>query len=226
MKNTENKPEPLALRQKEAYSNRVCELVKTLVSSYYELPITAYDSKSRKRQVIKMKQATVYFIRQLLPKATLNYIGSQMQYDHATVLHCLKCISNLQQTDRETQMDIQALQKNIELETDSVRLDGNISREYHYISLDVCNSYKFEDTRGIVLSNFDVAQLKEFETFIATYYKLHPTRYTHKKTGLFIIDKNKDYTNNPNKPPTKTLLEIINTDNEPNILQTIVDNKI
>lgn len=187
----EKKPQIEALFQKEAYSNRICELVKMIVSSYYQLPISAYDSKSRKRQVIKMKQSSVYFIRKLLPKATLIYIGSQMKYDHATVLHCLKCISNLLETDVETRVDIQQLQKNLEIETDSFRIDGNANKEYHYINLDECSSFKFDDKRGVVLSNFDETQLKEFETFINDFYKLQPERYNHKNTGLFIVEKKK-----------------------------------
>lgn len=215
----QEKPSIEAMCQKEAYSNQICDLVKTLVSSYYELPLTAYQSKSRKRQVIKMKQASVYFMRKLLPKATLLYIGRQMQYDHATVLHCLKCISNLLETDRETRMDIQSLGKNIELQTDLVRLDGKINEDYHYINLDICDSFKLPDSRGIVLSNFSDEQVLEFEKFLESFYQIAPERHTHTNTGLFIIEKNKII------DEEKTLLNIINTDGEPNTIEQILDKK-
>lgn len=233
----QEKPTIEAIYQKEAYSNKICELVKTLVSTYYELPISAFNSKSRQRQVIKMKQASVYFMRRLLPKTTLLYIGQQMQYDHATVIHCLKCISNLLETDKETRMDIQALSKNIELQTNLVSLDGNINSDYHYINLDVCDSFKFNDGRGIVLSNWNDLEIREFEIFMEQFYEQKPERHPHTNTGLFIIKKRilpkgaendamVKFIESPKETPeTKTLLEVINTDGEPNILNDIVDNK-
>jgi hypothetical protein len=227
------KPTIEAIYQKEAYSNKICELVKTLVSTYYELPISAFNSKSRQRQVIKMKQASVYFIRKLLPKTTLIYIGQQMQYDHATVIHCLKCISNLLETDKETRMDIQALSKNIELQTDFVSPDGNINSDYHYINLDVCDSFKFKDGRGLVLSNWNDLEIKEFEMFMEQFYEQNPERHAHANTGLFIIKKkilkeseNEDIVNFIEKSKEKTLLDVIDTTDEPNILNEIVDKKI
>ena len=166
-----------------------------------------------------MKQASVYFMRKLLPKATLLYIGRQMQYDHATVLHCVKVINNLLETDKETRMDIQALSKNIELETDLIRLDGKVNSEYHFINLDNCTSFKLPDSRGIVLSNFDDDQINEFKAFIQSFYKHKPEPHTHINTGLFIIEKNKTI----ESEESKNLINIIDTENEPNTIEQILD---
>lgn len=176
--------------EKEAYANRISTLVKEVVSCYYNLPITAFQSKSRVRQVIKMKQTSVYFMKKFLPKATLIYIGKQMSYDHATVLHCLKQINNLLETDKETKQDIENIARAIEIEQDTIKLDGDLRKEYYYVNLGKCSSIKLEDGRGVVLSGYTEEQASVFLEMLNKFYKENLEIRNHSNTGLFILEKN------------------------------------
>ena len=93
------------INESSAYSSRVAEMVKIVVCNYYNLPITIFQSKSRKREVIICKQTVVYFLRKQLPKATLKHIGAETGYDHASVIHCLKTTQNLIDIDKQTAVE-------------------------------------------------------------------------------------------------------------------------
>lgn len=181
--------------ENNAYALRICDLVRTVVAGYYDLPITAFNSKSRKRPVVKMKQASVYFIRQALPKATLQYIGQQVgSYDHATVLHCLKTIKNLMETDRETKNEIEQIASKLQLQKDAIRLDGDIEKEYYYINLGSCTSIKLPNGKAIVLTGYSQVELDVFMKVngLSTNSganKVEPMQHTN--TNLFILQKKK-----------------------------------
>lgn len=174
-----------------AYSKRVCDMIKNIVCNYYELPISVFSGRSRKRVVIKAKQSSVYFIRKALPKATLLQIGKEMDYDHSTVLHCIKTINNLLETDKETQADISAMERTLQLERDAVTLQGDIERDYYYINMADCISVKLPDRKAIVLSRFTQEEaLFMLQDSIFLKGQI-PSPVEHKNTGLFILQKNK-----------------------------------
>lgn len=173
-----------------AYADKVSMLVKEVVSSYYDMPMTAFQSRSRLRQVIRMKQTCVYFIKKFLPKATLSYIGQQTNYDHCTVIYSIKQVENLYEFNKETKRDIDTLKQVIEIEQDNLRLGGNLKDEYYYINLNECYSAKFLDGKAVVLEGFDEKQAQDFIGKINMLYEQELKLREHKKTGVFILEKN------------------------------------
>jgi hypothetical protein len=173
----------------DTYSEKICQLVKTIISGYYELPIDSYESKSRVRQVVKLKQASVYFMRKLLPQATLNYIGGQMRYDHATVLHCLKVVNNLLLTDKATQEDVRLIGGMLQLKQDAIVLGGKIDENYYYVGLDKCSSVKLPNGQGIVFSGMLPNQVDAIKDILAKHYNVPLDVRKHVGTGLFILEK-------------------------------------
>jgi hypothetical protein len=172
-----------------AYADRVSTLVKEVVSSYYDMPMTAFQTRSRLRQVIRMKQTCVYFIKKFLPKATLSYIGQQTNYDHCTVIYSIKQVENLYEFNKETKRDIDALKQVIEIEQDRLRLDGNLKDEYYYINLNDCFSAKFFNGKGLVLEGFDEKEAQDFIGKINLLYEEELKLREHKRTGVFILEK-------------------------------------
>lgn len=170
-----------------SYSDKVIDLIKTVVAGYYETPITAYKSRSRKRNVITIKQVSVYFIRKFLPKLTLSYIGEQMGYNHATVLHCVKSINNLVETDKQTRIDIDNISKNLKMQDDVSLVESDIN-DYYYINLSTCHSLKLPDEKDMVLVGWSE---REVETLIDLmgYNKRNIKQNRHKNTGLFLLEK-------------------------------------
>jgi chromosomal replication initiation ATPase DnaA len=69
--------------------------------------VTDFLSSSRKRYLVEARQWVCYYFtdycrRMHLSKPTLGYIGEQLgDKDHATVLHGIKVVQNLLDTDRK-----------------------------------------------------------------------------------------------------------------------------
>ncbi len=175
------------INESSAYSSRVAEMVKIVVCNYYNLPITIFQSKSRKREVIICKQTVVYFLRKQLPKATLKHIGAETGYDHASVIHCLKTTQNLIDIDKKTEYDIREMGKVLSMNQDALTLE-DISEKYYFVNMDDCISLKMPDGRAIILVGYNmddagmfVAENKE------TLNKVLPVQ--HNNTKLFILEK-------------------------------------
>ena len=138
---------------------------------------------------MKLKQTSVYFMRKLLPKATLNYIGSQMGYDHATVLHSLKVINNLLLTDKSTQEDVRLIDAMLQIKQDSIMLGGNINNNYYFVGLDKCDSVKLPNGQSIVFSGMLPKQVDAIVGLLNTHYNAPLEVKKHLNTGLFILEK-------------------------------------
>jgi hypothetical protein len=175
------------INESSAYSSRIAEMVKIVVCNYYNLPITIFQSKSRKREVIICKQTVVYFLRKQLPKATLKHIGTETNYDHATVLHCLKTTQNLIDTDPKTEYDIREMGKVLSMNQDALTLE-DISEMYYFVNMDDCISIKMADGKSMVLVGYN---MDEASLIVAN----NPENMVgvlpvpHKNTKLFILEK-------------------------------------
>lgn len=181
----ESSPLIKAINNNMAYSDRISELIKTVVCNYYNLPISVYESKLRKRVNIKTKQTTVYFIKKILATSTLAYIGKQTNYNHATVLHCLKTIEDLLITDKETKTDIENLENILHFEQSNLVLSKDISDMYYYISLDNCRSIQMGD-KAIVLTGYSDIEAEDF--YERNGIELVKQKL-HENTKLFILEK-------------------------------------
>jgi uncharacterized protein YbaR (Trm112 family) len=175
------------INESSAYSSRVAEMVKIVVCNYHNLPLTVFQSKSRKREVVICKQRIVYFLRKQLPKATLKHIGTETGYDHATVLHCIKTTQNLIDTDPKTEYDIREMGKVLSMNQDALTLE-DISEMYYFVNMDECISIKMADGKSMVLVgyNMDEASLivaNNPETMVGV------LPVPHKNTKLFILEK-------------------------------------
>ena len=72
--------------------NTVCEEMRTSQSDFF--------TKSRKRNIVQARQLSMYFSKKYT-KAPLTVIGEQCGgKDHATVIHALKTVANLLETDK------------------------------------------------------------------------------------------------------------------------------
>jgi len=175
------------INESSAYSSRIAEMVKIVVCNYYNLPLTVFQSKSRKREVIICKQTVVYFLRKQLPKATLKHIGMETGYDHATVLHCLKTTQNLIDTDKKTEYDIREMGKMLSMNQDALTME-DISERYYFVNMDECISIKMSDGKAMILVGYN---MDEASLIVAnnpeTMSSILPV--PHKNTKLFILEK-------------------------------------
>ena len=77
--------------------------------------ITTEDfySKSKKREMVQARQLAMHFSKKFT-KLSLAMIGQQCGgRDHATVIHALKTVSNLLETDKQFRALANEIEKNI-----------------------------------------------------------------------------------------------------------------
>ena len=81
------------------------EIVKT-VSDYYGVEVSAINTRSRKREVVLVRQVSMFLAKKHLDMSTSkigSYIGNR---DHATVLHACKTVTNLAETDKQFRCEL------------------------------------------------------------------------------------------------------------------------
>ncbi len=84
----------------EKHTITIDEIIKK-VSSYYGVEVESLNTRSRKREVVLVRQVAMYLSKKHLDMSTSKigqYIGNR---DHATVLHACKTIANLAETDKQ-----------------------------------------------------------------------------------------------------------------------------
>lgn len=89
------------------------EIIKT-VADYYAVEVSAINTRSRKREVVLVRQVAMFLAKKHLDLSTSKigqYVGNR---DHATVLHACKTVTNLADTDKQFRTELneidQALQ--------------------------------------------------------------------------------------------------------------------
>ena len=76
------------------------KIVKT-VAEYYNVDVNSINTKSRKREIVLVRQTAMFLAKKHLDLST-SKIGMQIgRRDHATVLHACKTISNLLDTNKQ-----------------------------------------------------------------------------------------------------------------------------
>jgi chromosomal replication initiator protein len=83
------------------------------VSDYYGIEVSAINTRSRKREVVLVRQVAMYLAKKHLDMSTSKigkYIGDR---DHATVLHACKTIENLADTDKEFRVELEEIDKSL-----------------------------------------------------------------------------------------------------------------
>ncbi len=75
------------------------ENIQKIISDFFNIPMTQITGKSRKRNIVIARQLGMYFSKQMT-NFSLKAIGNQFgNRDHATVLHSIKTVNNLIDTD-------------------------------------------------------------------------------------------------------------------------------
>jgi hypothetical protein len=177
------------LVSQDNYPQRVCDMVKKMVATYYGFPISAYESKSRRRENIKMKQAAVYFIKKLLPDATLMFIGDQMGYDHASVLHHYRVVTAQLELKSVTKREIDDMAKTIHLKQNVLTLSDVAKDDYYFANFDKCSTIQLPSGQCIAVSGMLPNQVDDILKLLSGYYATPLTKLDHNNTGLFVFEK-------------------------------------
>ncbi len=89
------------------------EYIVNVVCNNINITVEQFYSKSKKREIVQARQLAMYFAKKYT-KNTLEIIGQQCGgKDHATVIHALKTVSNLLETDKKFKALATEIEKNI-----------------------------------------------------------------------------------------------------------------
>ena len=92
------------------------DFIQKVVCDYFNLPVDAINSKTRKREIVQARQLAMYFAKKHT-KASLATIGLHCgNKDHATVLHACRTVNNLIDTDKQFRIYVEELDKKIKMQ--------------------------------------------------------------------------------------------------------------
>ncbi len=91
------------------------EYISKVVCDYFNMPVDALQTKTRKREIVQARQIAMYFSKSLT-KYSLASIGAQIgSKDHATVLHACKTVNNLIDTDKNFRLFVEEIEKKLKM---------------------------------------------------------------------------------------------------------------
>ena len=83
--------------------------IQAAVAAFYEIPVMEMTSARRAREVARPRQVAMYLSKQLTPKS-LPDIGRRFGgRDHTTVIHAVRTIARLMETDEDMAADVAVL---------------------------------------------------------------------------------------------------------------------
>lgn len=177
------------------------EFIKDIVASFYNIsPREAFNTKSRKSEVILVKHVAIYFIKKFVNLSAMN-IGAHFDYDHATIIHALKKINNYLEWDKDFQNELNEISCLIEHK--KIEIEGKIDLEndYYYISLNNVRSAKLGGQKAVIFtSGFtaeDLRHIKMIDTRTGKEIMSEGFEFrTHKDKKLYILEKKYEKDNN------------------------------
>ena len=90
------------------------KIIKT-VADYYNVDVDSVNTKSRKREIVLVRQTAMYLAKKHLDLST-SKIGYQIgRRDHATVLHACKTIANLLETDKQYRGELSEIEAALQI---------------------------------------------------------------------------------------------------------------
>ena len=91
------------------------DYIQKVVCDYFNLPLEAINSKTRKREIVQARQLAMFFSKKHT-KNSLATIGLHCgNKDHATVLHACRTVNNLVETDKRFRVYVEEIDKKLKL---------------------------------------------------------------------------------------------------------------
>jgi chromosomal replication initiator protein len=91
------------------------DYIQKIVCDYFNLPVEAINSKTRKREIVQARQLAMFFSKKHT-KNSLATIGVHCgNKDHATVLHAIKTINNLMETDKQFRVYVDDIDRKLKM---------------------------------------------------------------------------------------------------------------
>ncbi len=91
------------------------DYIQKVVCDYFDMPLEAINSKTRKREIVQARQLAMFFSKKHT-KNSLATIGLHCgNKDHATVLHACRTVNNLVETDKQFRSYVEDINKKLKI---------------------------------------------------------------------------------------------------------------
>lgn len=170
------------------------EIIKKIVSDYYEMPQDVYEKtkRSRKTEFIKLRQVVAHVTKTLFPLIPLKTIGKSLGLrNHATVINALKRIGNLIETEKKINGEVTAIIGTIMNAgtIEALELRDRIGKEYFYLKLENIKVLKLSKESAIVFTGIPDEVIKKVKNILN--FPDMPVK-EFRQTGLSILEKKHD----------------------------------
>ncbi|MDE6183726.1 MAG: chromosomal replication initiator protein DnaA, partial [Rikenellaceae bacterium] len=98
----------VSFSRKEITPEAICEIVYT----FFNVTKEDFFSKKRSREIVQARQVSMYLCKKHT-NLSLKSIGEAIERDHATVVHAIKTVTNLIETDKGLRAHIEQIEKQI-----------------------------------------------------------------------------------------------------------------
>lgn len=144
------------------YALETMVLITNVVCSYYKLPNSIIESKSRKRNVIIAKQFIIYFSKKLIRHTTMKQIADFCKYKtHCNILYSIKTVENQIEVDSQFKHDFMEIDKLLKIHEASLHLGADIGNLCYYIDLNDIVSVKADGDKAIIFKNFKRSEIND-----------------------------------------------------------------
>lgn len=170
-----------------SFKDKKVGFIKEIVSGYYKQPISNYEIRVRRREIIKLKYVTIYLIMQRL-KISLTEVGGIFQYNHATVIHANKQIAGYLTFDKELKAEIEEIQALIDHKMTIADGRLNLEDDYSYINLNECIGINFDKGKGIVFSGISPEDIEKVMSVLSMTNE-NSKKTVFSNTGMYLLKK-------------------------------------
>jgi hypothetical protein len=174
----------------QSYNAMVSEFVKEIVCSYFGIDSDSLNYNTRKREVVKCKQISMYLIHKNL-NMSLSKIGRHFQKNHATVIHSVKTIKNYLEWDKDLKKEIDELEKLVIFKANAMISNYSIENNFYFIDLDNFSSIKVNKKQSLILVGYSDEEVDEF----CKLNLIDNNSKKHTKKGMYILEKNQNEEN-------------------------------
>ena len=166
---------------------RQVDFIKQIVAEYYGSSSAIYDSKSQKREIIKVKYIAMWIVLQRVTGITLVEIGGAFGgRDHATVLHAKKVIGGYLSWDKELLEEVNEILSLVDHKL--IFIDGRIDLEKDFVSVDLNNCIAIKEGGGksIVFAGYSVEEVNDV---LANLGVTEKTPIIFNNTAMYLLQK-------------------------------------
>lgn len=160
----------------------VVEFIKQIILIYLKAPEDYYERKTRKHEVLKVKQYACYFSKRHTALSNKTIAEKFNLKNHSSVIGLIKKIDGYALWDKQTKRELAEIETIIKLRGLSKNERIDFEKEY-YINMNNFKSVRETPERAIVFIGYDDNEIIEL-------LQTSPEIRQHSNTAKFILEQN------------------------------------